>query len=65
MDARAARVVECRFFGGLTVGETAEALGVSEPTVARAWRTARAWLYGELKNDVTGARDALDADPAA
>ena len=63
-DPRAARVVECRFFGGLSVAETAEALDVSEATVARSWRAARAWLYGELKNDVTGARAALDADEA-
>ena len=63
VDARAARVVECRFFGGLTVEETAEALSVSEATVARSWRTARAWLYGELQNDVTGAWQVLgDAD---
>ena len=55
MDARAARVVECRFFGGLTVPETAEALDVSEATVARSWRTARAWLRGELGDDFTEA----------
>ncbi|MBC15148.1 hypothetical protein B1759_07875 [Rubrivirga sp. SAORIC476] len=56
-DPRAARVVECRFFGGLSVVETAEALGVSEATVARSWRAARAWLYGELQGDITGAHD--------
>ena len=61
VDARAARVVECRFFGGLSVDETAEALGVSEATVSRAWRTARAWLYGELKSDATGAWDAFES----
>ena len=59
VDARAARVVECRFFGGLTVEETAEALGVSEATVARSWRLARAWLHGELRDDVTGAWQAV------
>jgi RNA polymerase sigma factor (TIGR02999 family) len=48
-DERAARVVECRFFGGMTVEETAEALGLSVATVGRSWRAARAWLYGELK----------------
>jgi len=47
-DERAARVVECRFFGGLSVAETADALGVSEATVTRSWRLARAWLHGEL-----------------
>ncbi|MEM1054354.1 MAG: ECF-type sigma factor [Bacteroidota bacterium] len=48
-DERAARVVECRFFGGMTVEETAEALDLSVATVGRSWRAARAWLYGELK----------------
>lgn len=52
VDARAAQVVECRFFGGLDVEETAEALGTSPRTVARDWATARAWLYGELKRDL-------------
>lgn len=41
---RQASVVECRIFAGLTVGETARALDVSEPTVKRDWQTARAWL---------------------
>ena len=44
IDPRRARIVECRFFGGLTVEETASALGVSTPTVKRDWRVARAWL---------------------
>ncbi|MEM0963022.1 MAG: ECF-type sigma factor, partial [Bacteroidota bacterium] len=48
-DERAARIVECRYFGGLSVEETAEALDVSESTVTRGWRAARAWLYGELR----------------
>jgi len=48
LDERAARVVECRFFGGLTVIETAEALGVSKRTAARDWDDARAWLHREL-----------------
>ena len=47
-DERAARVVEGRVFGGLSVKETAAALGVSEATVTRDWRRARAWLRGEL-----------------
>lgn len=46
---RMACVVECRFFGGLTQRETAEALGVSARTVRRDWQKARAWLYKELK----------------
>ncbi len=51
MSERLARVVECRFFGGLTEQETAAALGVSQRTVAREWLTARGWLYQELHND--------------
>lgn len=45
---RHARVVECRFFGGLTVEETAAALGVSPRTVKHDWLLARAWLYDAL-----------------
>lgn len=44
LDPRRAAVVECRFFGGLDVDETARALGLSTATVKRDWRTARAWL---------------------
>lgn len=47
-EERLARIVECRFFGGLTVNETAEALDVSESTVKRGWNLARTWLYREL-----------------
>jgi RNA polymerase sigma factor (TIGR02999 family) len=47
--ARAAKVVECRFFSGMTIEETAEALGVSDSTVSRDWRLARTWLYREMK----------------
>jgi DNA-directed RNA polymerase specialized sigma24 family protein len=43
--------VEYRFFGGLTEAETAEALGVTERTVARDWVKARGWLYQELGRD--------------
>lgn len=51
MDPRLARVVECRFFAGLTEEETAEALGVSPRTVARDWQMARAWLHEALRDD--------------
>ena len=51
LDERQARVVECRFFGGLTEEETATALGVSQRTVAREWVTARGWLYQELRRE--------------
>jgi RNA polymerase sigma-70 factor (ECF subfamily) len=47
-DARQSRVVELRFFGGLTVEETAEALGISPETVKRDWSVARAWLHREV-----------------
>ena len=49
IDARQARIVELRFFGGLTVEETAEVAGVSSATVKREWRTARAWLAREIR----------------
>ena len=48
LDARQARVVECRYFGGLTLEETAEALKTSPATVSRDWTFARAWLHNEL-----------------
>lgn len=48
VNVRRSRVVELRFFGGLTNPETAVALGVSEATVERDWKLARAWLYNEL-----------------
>ena len=48
LDADQARLVELRFFGGLTVEETAVVLGCSPATVKRSWSSARAWLYGEL-----------------
>lgn len=50
LDERQSLIVECRFFGGLTVEETAEALSISSATVKRDWRKARAWLFGELKD---------------
>jgi RNA polymerase sigma factor (TIGR02999 family) len=49
IDARQAKIVEMRFFGGLTVEETAEVLGISAKTVKRDWTVAKAWLHGELK----------------
>ena len=49
MNARQSRIVELRYFGGLSVEETAEALGVSPITVKREWATARAWLRAELE----------------
>jgi RNA polymerase sigma factor (TIGR02999 family) len=51
VDERRSKVVEMRFFGGLTVEETAEALSVSVDTVMRDWKLAKAWLLRELKAD--------------
>ena len=48
LDTRQARVVECRFFGGMTEDETAEALGIAVRTTRRDWVKARSWLYREL-----------------
>ena len=48
LDARQAQVVECRFFGGLSLDETAAALNTSAATVSRDWTFARAWLHHEL-----------------
>lgn len=50
LDERQARMVELRFFGGLTIEETAAALGVSHATVERDWKVARAWLARELEH---------------
>ena len=49
-DPQQSRVVELRFFAGLSVDETAEALGISPATVKRDWATAKLWLYNELRN---------------
>lgn len=52
IDERAVRIVECRFFAGMTIAETAEALGVSPVTITRSWSTTRAWLYRELRTEL-------------
>jgi RNA polymerase sigma factor (TIGR02999 family) len=51
IDPQKGRVVELKYFGGMTLEETAEVLGVSRATVIREWRMAKAWLYGELNKD--------------
>ena len=51
IDPRRAKVIELRFFGGLSVEETADVLQVSPQTVIRDWRLARAWLTRELRGD--------------
>ena len=50
-DERKSRVIELRFFGGLSVEETASVLNVSADTVMRDWRLAKAWLQGEMRGD--------------
>lgn len=50
IDAQKSKIVELRYFGGLSVEETAEVLGVAPITVKRQWRMAKAWLYGRITN---------------
>ena len=59
LDARQARIVELRYFGGLTIEEIAEVVGISTKTVMRELKVAKAWLYGDLKE---GHADAVPAD---
>jgi RNA polymerase sigma factor (TIGR02999 family) len=54
VDERKSKVVELRFFGGLSVEETAEVLKVSPDTVARDWRLAKAWLLREMSDTAHG-----------
>ncbi len=51
LDPHKSRLVELRYFGGLSLEETAEVLGVSRPTVIRQWRLAKAWLYKEIAGE--------------
>ena len=51
IDPRQARIVEMRFFVGLSIDETAEVLGISPATVSREWTLARAWLHSDLSHD--------------
>jgi len=51
VDARKCKVIELRFFGGLSVEETAGALGVSAETVVRDWRLAKVWLLHEMSKE--------------
>jgi len=62
MDQRISRVVELRYFGGLTADETAEVLGVSTKTVKRDWSIARSWLKRELRQGgQNGGKGTMDA----
>ena len=65
LDPRKARVVECRFFGGLSLEETAEALGTSHATVSRDWTFARAWLNRELSETLPVDDAARERDTSA
>ena len=58
LDPRLTQVVELRYFGGLENLEVANVLGISEPTVVRLWRIARAWLYSRLRPSSNGGADA-------
>jgi RNA polymerase sigma factor (TIGR02999 family) len=49
MDPQQSRIVELKFFGGLSIEETAEVLGISHATVERDWKMARAWLRRQLE----------------
>ncbi len=53
-DPKQAKIIELRYFGGLTIEETAEVLKISESTVKREWIMARAWLFEKLKNENSG-----------
>jgi RNA polymerase sigma-70 factor, ECF subfamily len=63
MDERKARVIELRFFGGLSVEETAAVLSVSVDTVMRDWKLARAWLLRELRGRRSDGRPAGKESP--
>jgi RNA polymerase sigma factor (TIGR02999 family) len=54
LDDRQCRIVECRFFGSMTIHDTAVALGISPATVKRSWASAQAWLYRDLKRALEG-----------
>lgn len=56
LDAQQARVIELRFFGGLTIEEISEALDISAATVTRDWVTAKAWLFDQLKGSASEGR---------
>lgn len=51
LDSRKSQIIELRFFGGLSIEETAEVLGTSPATVAREWRAARAWLHHTIRGE--------------
>ena len=54
LNERQSRIVECRFFGGMTIPDTTEFLGLSPATVKRDWRLAQTWLYREMMQALQG-----------
>ena len=60
LDPRQGQVVELRCFGGLTIEETADAVGLSQTTVKEEWRLAKAWLHRELRRDTRAGRSRRD-----
>lgn len=62
INPRHVKLVELRYFSGFTVDETAEALGVSRPTVVRDWRAVRTWLHGALAERAGDAREAAEGE---
>ena len=52
ISERQSRIVECRFFGGMTIEETAEVVGISTATVKRSWNLAQVWLFQEMKKSL-------------
>jgi RNA polymerase sigma-70 factor (ECF subfamily) len=63
IDSRKGRVVELRYFGGLTVEETADVLGISPETAKRDWKMAKAWLFAALSGEQTRIRSQASKDP--
>lgn len=61
-DAQQGQIVELRFFGGLTLEETAEVLDISAATVKRDWKLAKAWITRELQRDRDGKRRTMEQD---
>jgi RNA polymerase sigma-70 factor (ECF subfamily) len=65
IDPEQSRIVELRFFGGLSVEETAEILGMSTATVKRYWNSAKAWLYREIARGQAGDSRTMETSPGS
>jgi RNA polymerase sigma factor (TIGR02999 family) len=65
VDPQKSQIVELRFFGGLTIEETAQVMGISTPTVERGWRAARAWLQSELSHLISKVLLQINQPPGA